>query len=154
MSLPSVVLAPFIGAYDWLGVGDRSGPVEALSERVPNQGSGCGMVTTNPAMDIAQQKLPLFDGDTELQDPGVALFVEFAFHKNEGLGVMCEPSSFRLVHRQRVMEEVVEVERSLVVQRIGLYCWILFKFHDLGVGRNCRLVSPRSRIRQAVVGRF
>ena len=102
MSLPSVVLAPFTGAYNLLGVGYYGGPVEALSKHIPNQGSKCGMVTTYPTMDIAQQKLPLFDGDTELQDPGVASFVEFALYKNEGLSMTCEPSSFCLVHRQRV----------------------------------------------------
>ena len=66
MSLPSVVLIPFAGAHDLLGVGYCSGPVEALLERVPYQGSRCGMVTADPTMDIAQQKLPLFDKDTEL----------------------------------------------------------------------------------------
>ena len=66
MSLPSVVLAPFVGAYDLLGVGYYSGPVEALSECVPNQGSRHDVVTTDPTMDVAQQKLPLFDVDTEL----------------------------------------------------------------------------------------
>ena len=62
----------------------------------------------------------------------MALFVEFAFYKNKGLGAMCEPSSFRLVHWQRVMEEVVKVECSLVDQRVRLCRWILFKLHDLG----------------------
>ena len=95
--MPSVVLAPFIGAYDLLNTGYRNGPVEALSECVPNQGSRHGMVTADPTVDIAQQKLPLFNGGTELQDPGVASFVEFALYKNEGLGATCEPSSFRLV---------------------------------------------------------
>ena len=66
MSLPSVVLTPFAGAYDLLGIGYCSGPVEALSKCVPNQGSRRGMVTVDPTMDIAQQKLPLFDGDTVL----------------------------------------------------------------------------------------
>ena len=65
-------------------------------------------------MDIAQQKLPLFDGDVELQDPGVALFVEFALYKNEGLGATRESSSFGLVCWQCVMEEVVKVGCSLV----------------------------------------
>ena len=37
------------------------------------------MVTADPTVDIAQQMLSLFDGDAELQDPGVALFVKFAF---------------------------------------------------------------------------
>ena len=66
--------------------------------------------------------LPLFDGDAALQYPGVASLVEFALHKNEGLDAMCEPSSLYLVRRQRVIEEVVEVECSLVDQRVGLCC--------------------------------
>ena len=56
------------------------------------------MVTVDPTMDIALPKLPLFDGDTELQDPGVASFVELVFYKNEGFGAPCESSSFSLVH--------------------------------------------------------
>ena len=55
------------------------------------------MVTAYPTMDVAQQKSSLFDGDAELQDPGVASSVEFALYKNEGLGMTCEPLSFRLV---------------------------------------------------------
>ena len=66
MSLPSVVLAPFAGAYDLLGVGYYSGPAEALSECVPYQGSRRSVVTADPTVDITQQKLPLFDGDVEL----------------------------------------------------------------------------------------
>ena len=54
VSLPSIVLAPFAGAYDLLGVGYSSGPVEALSECVPNQGYRRGMVIADPTMDIAQ----------------------------------------------------------------------------------------------------
>ena len=66
VSLPSVVLTPFIGAYDLLDVGYCSGSVEALLECIPNQGSRHGVVTADPTVDIAQQKLSLFDGDTEL----------------------------------------------------------------------------------------
>ena len=83
------------------------------------------MVTADPTVDIAQQKLPLFDGDAEPQDPGVASFVEFAFYKNEGFGATCEPSSIYLAHRQRLMEEVIEVGHPLVGQRVELYRWIL-----------------------------
>ena len=54
VNLSSVVLTPFAGAYDLLGVGYCSGPVEALSECVSNQGSRCGVVTTYPTVDIAQ----------------------------------------------------------------------------------------------------
>ena len=152
VSLPSVVLTPFTGAYDLLGVGYCSGPIEALSECVPIQGSRHDVVTADPSVDIAQQKLPLFDGDTELQDPGVAPFIEFTLYKNEGLGTMCEPSSFCLVHRQRVMKEVVEGECSPVIQRDRLYRWILFKLHDLEAGQSRRLVSPQGWIRLAIIG--
>ena len=44
----------------------------------------------------------------------MASFVEFTFYKNEGFGMTCKPSSFRLIRWQLVTEEVVEVERSLV----------------------------------------
>ena len=138
MSLPSVVLTPFAGAYDLLGVGYRGGPIEALLECVSNQGPRRGMVTTDPTVDVAQQKYSLFARDTELEDPDVAPFVEFALYKNKGLGAMCEPSSFHLVRWQRVVEEVVDVERSPVTQRVGLHCWIHFKLHDLGVGQSHR----------------
>ena len=66
MSLPSVVLTPFVGVYDLLGVGYYSGPVETLLECIPNQGSRRSMVTADPTVDVAQQKFSLFDGDTEL----------------------------------------------------------------------------------------
>ena len=72
----------------------------------------------------------------------MALFVEFTLYKNKGFGATCKPSSLRLVHRLRVVEELVEVECSLVIQRVGLCCWILFELHDIGTGRCHRLVSP------------
>ena len=152
--MPSVVLTPFVGAYDLLGVGYCSGPVEALSECVSNQGSRRGVVTVDPTVDVAQQKFSLFARDIELHNPGVAPFVEFALYKNEGLSAMCEPSSFYLVRWQRIVEEVVDVECSPVVQRVRLCCWILFKLHDLRVRQSHRWVGPRGRIRQAIVGRF
>ena len=51
------------------------------------------MVTIDPIVDIAQQTLSLFKGDAALQDPGVASLVEFTIHKDNGLGMMCKPSS-------------------------------------------------------------
>ena len=99
VNLPSIVLTPFIGAYNLLDVGHCGGLVEALLECVPYQGSRCGVVIVDPTIDITQQKLPLFGRDIELQDPSVAPFVEFTFYKNEGLGATCEPSSLRLVCR-------------------------------------------------------
>ena len=81
-----------------LGIGYCSGPVEALSECVSNQGPWRGMVIADPTVDVAQQKYSLFARDTELEDPDVAPFIEFTLYKDEGLGTTCEPSSFHLVH--------------------------------------------------------
>ena len=66
VSLPSVVLTPFAGAYNLLGIGYYGGPVEALLECVSNQGPWRGMVTADSTVDIAQQKFSLFARDTEL----------------------------------------------------------------------------------------
>ena len=52
VGLPSVELAPFTGAHDLIGVGDRRWPVEPLAKGVPNQGLWSGMVSANPAVDV------------------------------------------------------------------------------------------------------
>ena len=52
------------------------------------------------------------------------------------------------------MEEVVEEKRSLVVQRVGLCGWILFKLYDIAVGQSSRRVGPRGRIRWAIISPF
>ena len=49
-----------------LSLGYRGRPVEALLERIFDQGSRRGMMTANPTVDIAQQPLPLFGGDAAL----------------------------------------------------------------------------------------
>ena len=110
----SVVLAPFTGAYDLVSVSYHGRLVEDLSERISDQGSGHGMVTADPTVDITQQLLPLLDGDAALQDPGVALPVEFAINNGKGLGATCEPPSLCLVRWQRLTEEVVEVRHPPV----------------------------------------
>ena len=55
------------------------------------------MVPVDPTIDIAQQLLPMFDGDASLQHPGVASLVEFPLNNDEGLGVTCEPLSLCFV---------------------------------------------------------
>ena len=53
MSLSNVGLASFVGAYDLVGIGYRGRLVEALAERISDQGSGRDMVTVDPTVDIA-----------------------------------------------------------------------------------------------------
>ena len=100
------------------------------------------MVPIDPTMDITQQPLPSFDGDAALEDPSVTSPVELTLNKDKGLGATRELSSLCSIHRQRLIEEVVEVRCPLVGQRVGLYHWILVKLHDFGVGWSRRLVSP------------
>ena len=66
MSLSSIILTPFVGAHNQLGVGNYGWPVEALLECIFDQGSRHDIVTADPTMDIAQQTLPLFNGDATL----------------------------------------------------------------------------------------
>ena len=120
MGLPTVVLTPFVGAHNLFGIGYCGRPVEALSECVSDQGFRRGMVTADPTMDITQQLHPLLDEDVALQGPGVALPIEFAINNGKGLGAMHELPSLRLIHRQRLMEEVVEVRHPPVGQRVRL----------------------------------
>jgi hypothetical protein len=53
--LPSVELAPFTAPHDVLGVCDRRGPVETLSESLPDKFSRTGVVTIGVDMYLLQQ---------------------------------------------------------------------------------------------------
>ena len=50
----------------------------------------------------------------------MAMLVELPFDDDEGLGTTREPSSLRLVGREHLMEEAIEIRCSLVSQRVGL----------------------------------
>jgi hypothetical protein len=52
--LSRVELTPLAGAYNPSGVGHRGGPVEALSEGVPNECSRCYVVTASPRVYLLQ----------------------------------------------------------------------------------------------------
>ena len=112
------------------------------------------MVTVDPIMDIAQQPLPLFDGDAVQRDPSVASLVEFILDKDKRLGATRETPSLRLVRRQRLTEEVVEVGRPPVDQRVGLCHWVLFELHDFGARCSRWLVSPRDWIGRTITALF
>ena len=72
--LPGVELATLVGPHDVGGVGDRSGPVKALSKCVTHEGARHGVITAGASVDIMDQLLALGDGDASLQDArGTAL---------------------------------------------------------------------------------
>jgi hypothetical protein len=52
MGLSSIVLTPFARAYYLSGVNHGSGPVETLSECVPNEGVWHCMVAVDAFMDV------------------------------------------------------------------------------------------------------
>ena len=75
----------------------------------------------------------------------MAVLIELPFDDDKGLGAMREPSGLRLVGREHLMEEAIEIRCSPVGWRVRLYHWVFDEFHDLDVGWNCGLVSPRAQ---------
>ena len=71
-----------------------------------------------------------------MQDSGEATLVELPFDDDEGLGATREPSGLRLVGRENLMEEAIEIRCSLVSRRVGLHHWAFDEFHDLWVRWN------------------
>jgi hypothetical protein len=76
-------LAPFAGAHDLAGVGDRGGAVKALEERIAHEGAGCCMVATHTHMYIPEELAPLRDGHASLQDAGGGALVQLAVDESK-----------------------------------------------------------------------
>ena len=112
------------------------------------------MVLAYPTVDISQQLLPLFDGDAALQDPSVASPVELTLDNDKGLGATREPPSLCFVRRQCLTEEVVEVRRLPINQRVRLYHWILVELHDFRIGWSRWLVSLGAQGRRPITSLF
>jgi hypothetical protein len=83
IGLAGVKLAPFVGAYDLAGVGNRGGPVEALAERIAHEGAGCCVMAAHGRMYISEELAPLRDGHASLQDAGCGALVQLAVDESE-----------------------------------------------------------------------
>jgi hypothetical protein len=68
IGLAGIELAPFIGAHDLAGIRDRSGPVEALAERVAHEGAWRLVVAAHARVNISKELAPLRDRYASLQD--------------------------------------------------------------------------------------
>jgi hypothetical protein len=68
IGLAGVELAPFVGAHDLVGVGNRGGPLEALAERVAHEGARRRVVATHARVDVSEELTPLGYGYATLQD--------------------------------------------------------------------------------------
>jgi hypothetical protein len=63
-----IKLAPFAGAHDLAGISDRSGPVEALAERIAHESVCCCVVAAYARVNVSKELAPLRDGHASLQD--------------------------------------------------------------------------------------
>jgi hypothetical protein len=96
VGLPCVELRPFAGADNSSGVGHRRGPVEALSESIPDKGSRRCVMVASPRVYLPQEFLTFGDGDASLEDARGAAVLELLFisQQDERLGAPRYPPSF------------------------------------------------------------
>jgi hypothetical protein len=64
--LACVELAPFAGAYNLVGVGDRRGLVEALVECVAHEGARSCVMAAHACVDVSNEFPAMGDGDAPL----------------------------------------------------------------------------------------
>jgi hypothetical protein len=83
MGLACVELAPFVGAHDLVGVGDRCGPVEALAECVAHEGARCFVVAAHAYVDVSNELPTVGNGDAPLQDAGRGALIQLAVNHVE-----------------------------------------------------------------------
>jgi hypothetical protein len=83
IGLAGIELAPFAGAHNLAGVGDRGGPVEALAERISHEGAGRCVMAAHARMNIPEELAPLRDGHASQQDAGRGTLVQLAVDESE-----------------------------------------------------------------------
>jgi hypothetical protein len=83
MGLACIELAPFAGARDLVGVGNRCGPVEALAERVSHEGARCGVMTAHTCVDVSDELSVVGNRDVPLPNPERGALVQLAINHGE-----------------------------------------------------------------------
>jgi hypothetical protein len=83
IGLASVELAPFAGAHNLAGVGDRGELIEALAKRVTYEGAGCCVMAAHARVYIPEELVPLGDGHASLQDAGGGALVQLAVDESK-----------------------------------------------------------------------
>jgi hypothetical protein len=78
--------APFAGAHNLAGVGNRGRPVEALAGRVAHKGARRRVVAAHARVYVSKELAPLRDGYASLQDAGRGALVQLAADESERLG--------------------------------------------------------------------
>ena len=85
MCLPGVELAALAGPHDIGGIGDCSGPVEALTKCVAHEGARRSVLTADAGVDVLDQLLALGDGDASLQNARGTVLVQLIVDQDERL---------------------------------------------------------------------
>jgi hypothetical protein len=78
-----IKLAPFSGVHDLAGISDRSGPVEALAERVAYESVWCCVVAAYARMNVSKELAPLRYGYTSLQDARRGVLVQLVVYEGK-----------------------------------------------------------------------
>jgi hypothetical protein len=86
VSLAGIKLAPIAGAHDLAGISDRSGPVEALAERVAHESVWRCVVAAYARVNVSKELAPLRDGHASLQDSQRGMLVQLAVDEGQRLG--------------------------------------------------------------------
>jgi hypothetical protein len=95
-----VELATFAASHDVLGISDRCGPVEALSERTSDDRSGGNVVATRPRVAVLQQLAPLIREDAVHEYSSRTLLVKIPIDEPEGFGPSHEASGLGAVAQE------------------------------------------------------
>jgi hypothetical protein len=69
--------------HDLAGISDRSGPVEALAERVVHEGAWRRIVAAHARVDVSKELAPLMDGHASLQDARCGALVQLIVDEGE-----------------------------------------------------------------------
>jgi hypothetical protein len=84
IGLAGVKLAPPAGAHYLVGIGDRSGPIEALVKRVAQEGAWRRVVAIYARVDVSNQFPTVGEGDA--QDARRGALIQLAIDYSERLG--------------------------------------------------------------------
>jgi hypothetical protein len=83
IGLAGVKLAPFAGAYNLAGVGNRGRPVEALAECVAYEGAWRRVVAAQARVNVSEELAPLGNGHASLQDARHGVLVQLGVDEGE-----------------------------------------------------------------------
>jgi hypothetical protein len=114
MGLSGIELAPLTTPYNVLEVRHRRGPVESLSESLPDKCSRACMMTACACVDLSQQLAALVSKDAPHECASSSSLVELTLDEDECLCSPRDASSLHLVRGQLPFDKAFKDRESLV----------------------------------------